>query len=438
MPLATGPFTAERDVAALCRLTRALAPRLGVGERDARGLAALIGETARRLAAAGARGDVELGVCDGPCLQIEFRAKGSAEIVQEIEESLAPIRAMAGALSIASADGGATIRARVPITADPAAPLPVLPVRVSTLPGGRELGAAVAAAASPTAPVAAEPSAADLAAAMDEADRHIAGLYGDLAERAGRLEDVQARCRKMEEALNRRAEELAAANRATEDFLSTLSHELRTPLNAMLGWARLLRLGRLDEAGAARALDALERNARAQACLIADILDASRIVTGQLELDLQPTWLAGIVTAVVDGMRSDADAKSITLETDVRLGGRVRADPARLEQVVRNLLGNGIKFTPEGGRIRVSLTQAGGEAMLVVADTGEGIDQAFLPFVFERFRHADTSPTRPHRGLGLGLSIVRHIVELHDGRVHVASEGPGRGASFAVHLPIDP
>jgi PAS domain S-box-containing protein len=257
---------------------------------------------------------------------------------------------------------------------------------------------------------------------------------GDLRGFSVVVQDVTER-RRLEDDLRRRADDLAAANRAKEDFLATLSHELRTPLNAILGWTRLLRWGKLQPSGVERALETIERNARLQAQLIADILDVSRIVTGKLRLQLVPLELAPVVSAVADSLRPGADAKGVTIELALGAAGVVLGDPDRLQQVVWNLLSNAIKFTPSGGVVRVALERTATSMCLVVSDNGEGIDAALLPFVFDRFRQGDASVTRPHGGLGLGLSIVRHIVELHGGKVEVTSEGRGQGSTFSVQLP---
>ena len=249
------------------------------------------------------------------------------------------------------------------------------------------------------------------------------------------VRDVSER-KRLEDDLRRRADDLAVAHRAKEDFLATLSHELRTPLNAMLGWTRLLRIGKLDAEGTARALETIERNARLQEQLIADILDVSRIVTGKLRLELRPTDLAPLVENTLETLRPSADAKSITVNAALHAAGTVLGDADRLEQVVWNLVVNGIKFTPIGGEISVSLEHQGGSAVLTVSDTGEGISADVLPYVFDRFRQGDASVTRPHGGLGLGLSMVRHIVELHGGKSSVISEGRGKGATFVVQLPL--
>ncbi|MCA1649730.1 MAG: response regulator [Acidobacteria bacterium] len=249
------------------------------------------------------------------------------------------------------------------------------------------------------------------------------------------VRDVTER-KRMEDDLRRRAEELAAANRAKEDFLATLSHELRTPLNAMLGWTRLLRMGKLDAEAQERALETIERNAHAQEQLIADILDVSRIVTGKLRLDLRPIDLPPIIDAALDAVRPTANAKGVQLRCAMHFTGTVLGDPDRLQQVVWNLLANAIKFTPPGGQVAVALARVGPNLVITVTDSGEGIGARFLPFIFDRFMQADASVTRPHGGLGLGLSIVRHIIELHGGKVHAWSEGPGHGSTFTVHLPV--
>jgi PAS domain S-box-containing protein len=249
------------------------------------------------------------------------------------------------------------------------------------------------------------------------------------------VRDITER-KRLEDSLRSRAEELAAANRAKEDFLATLSHELRTPLNAMLGWTRLLRMGKLDEAARARALETIERNAHVQEQLIADILDVSRIVTGRLRLDLRPIELAPVVDAAIETLQPSAAAKGVDLSCTLGRTGKVLGDPDRLQQVVWNLLSNAIKFTPAGGRVSVTLSRAGAAAVISVTDTGEGIPRSLLPYVFDRFTQGDSSVTRLHGGLGLGLSIVRHIVELHGGHVAARSEGAGKGATFTVTLPL--
>jgi signal transduction histidine kinase/integral membrane sensor domain MASE1/putative methionine-R-sulfoxide reductase with GAF domain len=231
--------------------------------------------------------------------------------------------------------------------------------------------------------------------------------------------------------------EANAANRAKDHFLATLSHELRTPLSAMLGWLRMMRNPRLDEGQKAHAVDVIERNARLQTQLINDLLDVSRIVAGKLELEQFPLDLVPVVQEAIEAVRGEVDAKALALvaELDPRTG-EVRGDPVRLQQVVTNLLSNAVKFTPSGGRLHVRLARAGGHARLSVADSGEGIEPEVLRHIFEPFQQADTSTRRTHQGLGLGLAIVRQLVEAHGGRVHAESAGLGQGSTFVVELPI--
>jgi PAS domain S-box-containing protein len=227
------------------------------------------------------------------------------------------------------------------------------------------------------------------------------------------------------------------ASRLKDEFLATLSHELRTPLTAVLGWASMLRDSRLDEKTFKTAVEIIERNARTQQQIVDDILDVSRIITGQLRFDAEPTDLRQVIEAALDTVRHAATAKSITLRADFEPDvGPVMGDPRRLQQVVWNLLLNSVKFTPIGGEVRAQLERAGSHARVTVVDTGAGIRPGFLPFVFDRFRQGDQSTTRVHGGLGLGLSIVRHLVELHGGTVSVESDGEGRGSTFMVELPL--
>jgi signal transduction histidine kinase len=233
--------------------------------------------------------------------------------------------------------------------------------------------------------------------------------------------------------------EAQAANRAKDEFLATLSHELRTPLNAILGWSRLLATGNLDPTTTRRAIEIIERNTKLQAQLIEDLLDISRIITGKLRLDLHTVPAHTIVEAALDSVRHAADARRITLDVDLRQAGdAILCDPARMQQVIWNLLSNAIKFTPEGGTVSLTARRSGGKIVIAVRDTGVGIDPAFLPFVFDRFRQQDPATTRKHGGLGLGLSIVRHLVELHGGEITASSEGAGRGATFVVTVPVAP
>jgi len=247
--------------------------------------------------------------------------------------------------------------------------------------------------------------------------------------------------KRIHEVLTLRAEELEQANRIKDEFLATLSHELRTPLTAMLGWSRLLRSGQLDEAARERAVQIIERNAEAQSKLIEDLLDVSRIITGKLRLEVQPVALAPVIETAVNGLRPAAEAKRLRLESALDpAAGPVTGDPARLQQVVTNLLSNAIKFTPEGGRVEVRLerseAQSGARARIVVSDTGVGIGPDALPHIFERFHQADSSNTRAHGGLGLGLAIVRHLVESQGGSVSAESKGEGLGSVFTVELPL--
>lgn len=243
--------------------------------------------------------------------------------------------------------------------------------------------------------------------------------------------------RQMEELLKIRAEDLQNADRLKDEFLATVSHELRTPLTAILGWSRLLRAKQLDEAGEERATEVIERNAEAQAKLIEDLLDVSRIITGKLRLDVQPTSLTSIVESAVSASRPSAEARRLHLDAILdSTAAPVTGDPSRLEQIITNLLSNAIKFTPEGGRIEVRLERARSNARLTVRDTGAGIRAEDLPYIFDRFRQADSARKRAHGGLGLGLAIVRHLVELHGGTVHAESRGEGQGATFTVELPL--
>lgn len=227
------------------------------------------------------------------------------------------------------------------------------------------------------------------------------------------------------------------ANGIKDEFLALLSHELRTPLTSILGWSKLLTDGNLDDVASKRALEIIVRNARAQRQLIDDLLDISRIITGKLRLDVRPVELAPMIESVVDGMRPAADARSIHLQTalDSRTGA-INGDPDRLQQIIWNLLSNAIKFTPEGGRVEVGLERINSHVKITISDTGQGIDPEFLLHVFERFRQSDSSSTRRHGGLGLGLSITRQLVELHGGTVKAESPGEGEGTTFKVILPL--
>ncbi len=267
------------------------------------------------------------------------------------------------------------------------------------------------------------------ASALRDADDTVIGAIGILRD----MRAYEMVVRDLEESRRK----LDDANRAKDEFLATLSHELRTPLNAILGWVRLLRSGTLDPTGARRGPEIIERNTRVLAQLIEDLLDVSRIITGKLRLDIVSVDLVSVVVAAMEAVQAAADAKAIRLEASLDpCLGPVPADPDRLQQVVWNLLTNAIKFTPSGGRVDVGLERADSVARITVSDTGKGIPRELLPFVFDRFRQEETSIGRRHGGLGLGLAIVRHIVELHGGVVRAESPGEGRGASFTVDLPL--
>jgi PAS domain S-box-containing protein len=232
-------------------------------------------------------------------------------------------------------------------------------------------------------------------------------------------------------------EKAEAASRSKDEFVAMISHEIRSPLNSILGWAQLLRNGKFDQAETERATEIIVRNARAQSQLIEDLLDISRVITGKLTLNVRSVELAQIIDAAMDSIRPAAEAKSIQLQA--RLGSRgslVSGDPNRLQQIVWNLLSNAVKFTPRHGRVEVSLRRVDSNFQITVSDSGVGISPEFLPFVFDRFSQANTTSERKYGGLGLGLAIVRHLVELHGGTAHADSPGEGQGATFTVTLPV--
>jgi PAS domain S-box-containing protein len=254
----------------------------------------------------------------------------------------------------------------------------------------------------------------------------------DISDRVS-AEEQMTDLLKREQAARQEAEQV---NRLKDEFLATLSHELRTPLNAIVGWTHILRAGGLDAERTRQAIDTIARNAQAQAQLISDILDVSRIVAGKLRLELAALDLGEVVRAAFDTVRPAAEAKGIRV--DILLdpaAGPVVGDQDRLQQVVWNVLANAIKFTPKGGRVQVRLELVNSSVRLTVEDNGPGIEPAFLPHVFERFRQGDASSTRPHGGLGLGLAIVRHLIELHGGTVDAANRVDGPGAIFRLTLP---
>lgn len=265
-------------------------------------------------------------------------------------------------------------------------------------------------------------------------------IIEDVTERVAREAELQAQIEARSRLLS--SEKLARneaerANRLKDEFLATISHELRNPLNAILGWAHMLRLGKLDDANADRAVETIYRNAKSQAQLVADLLDVSRIISGKLRLDVRTVDLISIVNAAIDSIRPAADAKTIRLQTMLDpAGGPISGDADRLQQIVWNLLSNAVKFTPKGGRIQVKVQRIDSHVEIVVSDSGVGINKEFLPYVFDRFRQADASTTRVYGGLGLGLSIVHQLVDLHGGTVSVQSEGEGKGATFTITLPF--
>lgn len=280
-----------------------------------------------------------------------------------------------------------------------------------------------------------EAADASLRQTKDELEGANVDLRHEVVERQ-RAEQEKAGLLEREQAARREAE---SANRLKDEFLATLSHELRTPLNAILGWVALLQEGKRDPATLDRATGVIERNARAQAQLVDDLLDVSRIITGKLSLDLQAVDLPSVLQAVADTVRPAAEAKRITVELDAPDSiPTVRGDPARLQQAIWNLVSNAVKFTPPERRVWIRARAEGGEAEIEVEDEGLGIEADFLPHVFERFRQQDSSTTRTHGGLGLGLAIVRHLVELHGGEVEAESPGPGQGATFRLRLPLRP
>jgi len=255
----------------------------------------------------------------------------------------------------------------------------------------------------------------------------------DITDRK-RGEEERERLLASEQDARRQAEE---ANRLKDEFLAVVSHELRSPLNAITGWASLLKTGRLDKDQSARAVETILRNSQTQNQLIGDLLDISRIVSGRLRLNIRPFQLIAVIEAAIEVVRPAADAKRIRLQSFLDPGaGPIAGDPDRLQQVFWNLLSNAVKFTPPGGRVQIRLQRINSHVEATVSDSGAGIDPNLLPFVFDRFKQGDSSSTREHGGLGLGLAIVRHLVELHGGIVTARSDGLGKGAEFSLHLPM--
>jgi PAS domain S-box-containing protein len=276
----------------------------------------------------------------------------------------------------------------------------------------------------------------DSAAPIRDETGQIVGVvlvFRDVTERR-RAELGREQLLARERAARRAAE---AASRAKDDFLATMSHELRTPVTAIVGWSRMLRTRNLAGPAAARALEIIERNAQAQVLLIHDLLDVSRIVTGKFRLENRPVDLAHVIEAAADSIRPVAEAKGIRLDLDLEPeAGLIGGDANRLEQVLWNLLSNAIRFVPGGGQVQIVLRRKGSRLELSVGDTGQGIAADLLPHIFERFRQGDSAAARQHGGLGLGLAIVSHLVELHGGTVRAASPGAGAGATFTISLPL--
>lgn len=263
------------------------------------------------------------------------------------------------------------------------------------------------------------------------------GLLDDQGEQwFGTNTDIEEQ-KQTEASLRAATQESERLNRLKDEFLATVSHELRTPLQSVLGWARLLKTGHVDAERQRKALDTIERNAKAQSQLIEDILDVSRIITGKARIRAEPVQLAQVLQAACDTIHPAARAKGVALHVDVspELGTLV-GDADRLQQVAWNLLSNAVKFTPSGGHVEVTASRTASSVSVIVEDDGQGIPDGFLPHVFERFRQADPGPARAHGGLGVGLAIVRHIVELHGGTVRVSTRGIGKGSRFVVELPL--
>jgi signal transduction histidine kinase/ActR/RegA family two-component response regulator len=276
---------------------------------------------------------------------------------------------------------------------------------------------------------------------LEDSRRQIQAINAELEQR------VQERTIQLEES-NRAKDELLVreqviraeaetANRAKDEFLSVLSHELRTPLNAILGWSQILRKQSLSQEKMVRALETIERNARSQLQLIEDILDISRIITGKLRLQARPVQLVPVVESAIESIRLAAEAKAIRIQSVLDTeAGSITGDANRLQQVVWNLLSNAVKFTPKDGQVQIRLKRVNSYVELTISDTGQGISSDFLPYVFDRFRQHDSTTTRSYGGLGLGLAIVRQLVELHGGTVRATSLGIGQGATFTVELPV--
>ncbi|HMH45233.1 MAG TPA: ATP-binding protein, partial [Pyrinomonadaceae bacterium] len=249
-----------------------------------------------------------------------------------------------------------------------------------------------------------------------------------------RAEEERGRLLASERAARERAE---AASRAKDEFVAMISHEIRSPLNAILGWSQVLRKGALDKTATANALESVERNARAQAQLVSDLLDISRVITGKLRINARPVDIMNSLESALESIHPAAEAKQITIDVEGEpYATVVTGDSDRLQQVLWNLLSNAVKFTPRHGRVLVRVARLDSSLEVAVTDSGVGIPKDFLPFIFDRFTQADTTSSRKHAGLGLGLSIARHIIELHGGAITAESEGEGKGATFRITLPV--
>jgi signal transduction histidine kinase len=411
--LAAVPLRAPQDLVSLRRQTRDVAEQFGVSERSVRSLSAATYEAGRLLFQSNPSGTADISIGGTGDLEVAIRVGNSAHgpLPSGLADSLSRLSAVVDRVSIEHNEGSiaVTLVTSLPARGPLQRPSPLRVVDAPDPPGAATIDTGLI-----EENVRLRRAIAELQTELDETNRGVVALLAEVDDQAEKLRD---------------------ANRAKEDFLATLSHELRTPLNAMLGWTRLVRMGKLDRAAMTRALDTIERNAHVQEQLIADILDVSRIVTGKLRMALRPLDLEPVIDAAIDALRPAADAKGIVLECALTHPGAVMGDPDRLQQVVWNLLSNAIKFTPSGGRVTLAMKREGANVLITVTDTGEGMPPTLVPFVFDRFTQGDGSLTRPHGGLGLGLSIARHIVELHGGEVNAHSEGPGEGSTFVVTLP---
>jgi len=258
----------------------------------------------------------------------------------------------------------------------------------------------------------------------------------DMTERRKGEEALQEQAAYLEKRVQERTAELEKANRMKDEFIATLSHELRTPITSIAGWRQMMQEGSLTPSQERKALEVIDRNLAAQAQLIDDLLNVSRIVAGKMQIDMRPLFPAPLIEEIIDSIRPTAEAKSLKLTRDLDSNiGPMQIDPARFRQILWNLLTNALKFTPKRGHIHISLKRVSSSALLQVSDSGEGIDPAFLPYIFDRFQQADASYARRHGGLGVGLTIVKYLVELHGGTIS-AESGIGKGSTFSITLPI--